>query len=237
MGRFDPPTTMEDPVLPVLVSVQDTLAALADAVALLAMRQDPAPEVHVDAPHVTVPLDSLLEEMRTISERLDRPERPVPSVPSRITADVDLAPLLEAEQETLAAIASLKESMANRVSGPRSHFDGRLRTDTGPVGPANPLSVVITASNEALETAQYDVTATPTLIHTSTSSYTTVVVANLNLTDRVWAGTEAGFTPGPAGTGFPLAAGGALSIDMNVGDTLYVASESGTVRIAKLVTY
>ena len=162
--RFDPEPTESEKQQQQLSRIEAALTALLDTLSDLSQRPQPAPEVNVAPAQVNaeVPVEPLVQAITRIEQALAAIERPGDVLPPTIeippidmTGAVDLSPLhgeFEAMRQSLDAV---KEKIANVIRGPRSHFDGRLRSDTGVINPATEetlLNVSNALGGEAQET-------------------------------------------------------------------------------------
>lgn len=150
MGRFDPGPGTDDLTRQALARIEQTLSSLVDSLSALSALPTPVvnvPELRVPDVQVntSVPTEGLVNAFtRAMQEAVAAlPAPPTPSVSlDGVTADVDLMPLIEVAQQQQEVLSALKEKLSNLVAGNRSHFDGRLRTDTGPLSATNRLPVV-----------------------------------------------------------------------------------------------
>jgi hypothetical protein len=169
MGRFDPQPEATLLDQQAMARMESTLAALGQAVHALSVQGPPIiPPYPVPMVNVEVPTETLA---RTLSAAMQdmfdaMPPAPVPPAPVSLAApavqsDEQITAFLDATARQSEVMEAMREKLTNVISSNKSHFDGRLRNDSGMVSATNPLQVQLPAGASGITDAEIRATPLP----------------------------------------------------------------------------
>jgi hypothetical protein len=186
VGRFEKPPVEADLTQQIMVRVESVVRDLVQSVQALSAQGPPvippypAPLVNVEVPTETLALtlSTAMQEMFDAMPAAPVPPAPINLASPAVQSDEQLTAFLDATARQSEAMEAMREKLTNIISSPKSHFDGRLRTDKGMVSADNPLQVQLPEGGGGLTNTE--IRATPLAV---TQNGETVVDPNNSFDD------------------------------------------------------